>query len=180
MKWCEPCNRSFGSQAALDQHLGDSPAHAPSYDCEPCNRSFGSQDALDRHLNDSPAHFKLSRTPLNIFFQSFNGFVYDPTLPPSESYSSLQMFYGWHRGEDESDRAWQDFQEALQQEFKLWFGSEDDLAAWQSLCRAVRIEPIPRNCLDCEKVMNFPEHCFDILLTSINRQCGGYMLILLT
>ncbi|KAJ5253215.1 hypothetical protein N7489_003625 [Penicillium chrysogenum] len=101
---CEPCNRSFGSQDALDRHLGDSPVHALSYDCEPCNRSFGSQDALDRHLYDSPAHFKLPRTPLNIFFQSFNGFVYDPTLPPRESYSSLQMFYGWHRGEDESNR----------------------------------------------------------------------------
>jgi heat shock protein HslJ len=149
---CEPCNRSFGSQEALDQHLRDSPAHAVIYDCEPCNRSFGSQEALDQHLRDSPAHAQLSRTPLDIFFLSFNGFLYDPTLAPTESYSSLQRYYGWRRGERESDQAWQQFQEALSQEFKLWFGTEDDLVAWHSLCRAVKIEPLPSTCLDCEKV----------------------------
>ncbi|CAG7950532.1 unnamed protein product [Penicillium salamii] len=149
---CEPCDRSFGSQDALGQHLRDSPVHALSYDCEPCDRSFGSQDALGQHLRDSSAHFQLPRTPLNRFFQSFNGFVYDPTLPPTESYSSLQRFYGWRRGEEESDRAWQQFQEALNQEFRLWFGAEDDLAAWHSLCRAVEIEPLPRTCHDCKKV----------------------------
>lgn len=149
---CEPCRRSFISQKALDQHLRDSPAHAVTYECEPCGRSFGSKEAINQHLRYSSAHFKLPRTPLNIFFQSFNGFVYDPTLAPNESYSSLQRYYGWRRGDWESDQAWQQFQEALSQEFKLWFGEENDLAAWHSLCRAVRIDPLPRTCLDCEKV----------------------------
>jgi hypothetical protein len=176
---CEPCNRSFGSQEALDQHLHYSPAHAPSYDCEPCDRSFGSQEALDQHLRDSPAHVQLPRTPLDTFFLSFDTFVYDPTLPPSESYASLQRFYGWRRGEQTSDQAWRQFQEALSQEFQLWFGVEDDLAAWHSLCRAVKIEPLPRTCHDCKKVEAIQGFC-NILLTTSNRLFEGYMSILLT
>lgn len=130
-----------------------STTHTPSYKCELCHRSFGSQKALSQHLRYSSAHFQLPKTPLNIFFQSFDGFKFDPNLPPSESYSSLQRFYGWRKGDKDSAGAWDQYQEALTQEFKLWFGAEDDIAAWHSLCRAVRIEPLPRSCLECEKVV---------------------------
>lgn len=75
-----------------------STAHTLSYECELCNHSFGSQKALNQHLQNSRAQFWLPKTPLNIFFQSFDGFTFDPTLSPSESYSSLQRFYGWRRG----------------------------------------------------------------------------------
>ena len=37
-------------------------------------------------------------------------------------------------------QAWDQYQEALTPEFKLWFGAEDDTAAWHSLCRAMKIE----------------------------------------
>lgn len=123
--------------------------------CELCDRSFGSEEALDQHVQDSPAHFQLPNTPLNIFFQSFDGFKFDPHLAPSESYSLLQSFYGWCRGDEDSAQAWDQYQEALTQEFKLCFGAEDDIAAWHSLCRAVRIEPLPRTCLECEKVVYY-------------------------
>lgn len=125
--------------------------------CELCDRSFGSQKALSKHLRYSSAHFQLPKTPLNMFFQSFDGFKFDPNLSPSESYSSLQRFYGWHKGDKDSDQAWDQYQEALTQEFKLWFGAEDDIAAWHSLCRAVRIEPLPRSCLECEKVVYYTQ-----------------------
>jgi DNA-directed RNA polymerase subunit RPC12/RpoP len=153
---CALCNRSFGSQEALDQHTRDSPAHASSYACALCNRSFGSQEALDQHTQDSPAHFQIPQTPLNTFFQSFSDFNFDPDTPPNESYLALQRFYGWHRGDEESHQAWERFQRALTEEFKLWFGTEDDLGSWHSLCRALGIEPLPRTCLDCQKVMHGP------------------------
>ncbi|OJJ79521.1 C2H2-type zinc finger protein [Aspergillus glaucus CBS 516.65] len=125
-------------------------AHTPSHECELCDRSFSSQKALNQHLRNLPPHFQLPKTPLNIFFQSFDGFKFDPNLPPSESYPSLQRFYGWRKGNKDSAQAWDQYQEALTQEFKLWFGAEDDIAAWHSLCRAVGIEPLPRSCLECE------------------------------
>lgn len=52
---CDPCDRSFESQHALDQHL-NSPAQHPSYECDPCDRSFGSQYGLDQHLNSHVHH----------------------------------------------------------------------------------------------------------------------------
>ncbi|OJJ41997.1 hypothetical protein ASPZODRAFT_137586 [Penicilliopsis zonata CBS 506.65] len=166
----ELCNRSFSSQEALNQHTQNSsthvlfqealnqhtqnsPAHVPSYDCKLCNRSFGSQQALNQHTQDSPAQFQLPETPLNTFFKSFSDFTFDPDIPPNESYLALQRFYGWHRGDEESNQAWNNFQRALIEEFKLWFGAEDDLGSWHSLCRALRIEPLPRTCLDCEKAV---------------------------
>ncbi len=51
---CDVCERWFGSPRALQQHY-DSPAHAPVYECEECDRSFASQQSIDQHLN-SPAH----------------------------------------------------------------------------------------------------------------------------
>ncbi|KAH8663688.1 hypothetical protein BGZ60DRAFT_379420 [Tricladium varicosporioides] len=53
---CEHCDRAFNSEEALQQHLRDSPAHAPSFDCDDCDRSFDSGEALQQHLRDSPAH----------------------------------------------------------------------------------------------------------------------------
>ncbi|CZT13841.1 uncharacterized protein RAG0_17333 [Rhynchosporium agropyri] len=47
---CDPCDRYFSSQQALQQHL-DSPAH--DFDCDECDRSFNSQQALQQHLNSS-------------------------------------------------------------------------------------------------------------------------------
>jgi uncharacterized C2H2 Zn-finger protein len=49
---CDDCDRSFGSQSALNQHL-NSPAH--NFECDECDRSFRSQQSLEQHLN-SPAH----------------------------------------------------------------------------------------------------------------------------
>jgi len=47
---CTTCDRFFGSEEALEQHLRDSPAHPASFNCEECDRSFGSEEALEQHL----------------------------------------------------------------------------------------------------------------------------------
>ncbi|KAL5325413.1 hypothetical protein ACEPPN_006538 [Leptodophora sp. 'Broadleaf-Isolate-01'] len=49
---CDECDRPFRSQHALQQHL-DSPAH--DFDCDECGRTFTNQHALQQHL-ESPAH----------------------------------------------------------------------------------------------------------------------------
>ncbi|KKZ68601.1 hypothetical protein EMCG_01051 [[Emmonsia] crescens] len=72
MAWCKSCKRSFKGEAALGQHIKnspahsskseeiqDSPAHARSYDCKSCNRSFNNEVALKKHIQYSPAHGRL-------------------------------------------------------------------------------------------------------------------------
>lgn len=44
------CDRSFESKQALQQHL-DSPTH--NFECDDCDKSFESQQALRPHLNSS-------------------------------------------------------------------------------------------------------------------------------
>jgi uncharacterized protein YlaI len=53
---CRTCDRHYGSETALQQHLRDSPVHAPSVNCHDCDRSFNNEEALRQHLRNSPAH----------------------------------------------------------------------------------------------------------------------------
>ncbi|OCK94216.1 uncharacterized protein K441DRAFT_562665, partial [Cenococcum geophilum 1.58] len=129
----------------------DSPIHAPSFDCETCDRSFGSDEALQQHLRDSRAHRQVLQTPLDVFFRSFPTFDYsvtdyDPSLPPATSYAYLREHEGWQRGEAASNDAWDRYQDALEGELRMWYGAENDLTAWHALCRAISIEPLPRSC----------------------------------
>jgi hypothetical protein len=149
---CEDCDRSFDSEETLQQHLRYSPAHAPSFNCETCDRTFGSREALEQHLRDSRIHQQDPETPLDIFFRSFRTFDYDPSLPPATSYANLQRHKGWRRGHAESDDAWNRYQDALENELRMWYGAEDDLTAWHALCRAICVEPLPPTSGQCEEV----------------------------
>jgi hypothetical protein len=48
--------------------------------------------------------------------------------------------------------AWGRYQDALESELRMWYGAEDDLAAWHALCRAIGIDPLPRTCKQCQEV----------------------------
>jgi hypothetical protein len=78
--------------------------------------------------------------------------VYDPSQPPATSYARLRAHEGWQRGEAASNHAWGRYQDALEGELRLWYGEEDDLAAWHALCRAIGVEPPPQTCDQCEQV----------------------------
>lgn len=149
---CSDCDRPFNSEQALQQHLRDSPAHIQSFDCETCNRHYGSATALEHHLRDSPAHQQNTETPLDAFFRTFPAFDYDPSLPPATSYANLQKHQGWRRGNAASHDAWDRYQDALKDELRLWYGAENDLTAWHALCRAIGINPLPEACEQCERV----------------------------
>ncbi|CAO2655006.1 Nn.00g117390.m01.CDS01 [Neocucurbitaria sp. VM-36] len=150
---CGDCVRSFDSEQALEEHMREAPAHASSFDCELCDRSFGSEDALGQHRRDSPVHRQAPKTPLDMFFQSFRTFDYDPSLPPATSYSYLRDHERLRHDKSASDDAWSRYQDALQSELRMWYGAEDDLAAWHALCRAIGIDPLPQRCEQCEEVV---------------------------
>lgn len=187
---CKPCNRSFVSQSALNQHVRDSPAHTARAFCEDCNKSFGSQAALDQHIQYSSAHDIPPATPLDQFFRSFQSFEYDPKLTPSKSFFHLQSFYGWRKQDANDKSAWKRYQSALEEEVRLWFGEEDDLSSWHSLCRAIGIEPLPTTCAQGVRVstclfhMPFEYSQFEIDLQSfchiitneVSRSSGVYSL----
>ncbi|KAI5460060.1 hypothetical protein BGZ63DRAFT_359760 [Mariannaea sp. PMI_226] len=153
---CNKCDQSFDNEKALQQHRGKFPTHAPSLAaCGVCNRSFDTDKALEQHLQDSPIHQQVpdTETPLDAFFRSFPTFNYDPSLPPATSYANLRQHKEWERGDAEAKDAWNRYQDALENELRLWFGGEEDLTAWHALCRAVGIEPLPNTCNQCEEAV---------------------------
>jgi hypothetical protein len=99
-----------------------------------------------------------SSTPLDRFFLSFPAFNYDPSLPPATSYKCLQKQQRWHRNDPASEEGWDRYQNALTEEFQLWFGAEDDLEAWHALCRAIGIDPPPVTCKLCKAVRFFRKY----------------------
>ena len=54
--WCDPCNRVFNSEDALESHLSTAKAHKWCYTCDPCNEVFDSGEALENHLLTAVAH----------------------------------------------------------------------------------------------------------------------------
>ncbi|ATZ50249.1 hypothetical protein BCIN_05g06170 [Botrytis cinerea B05.10] len=150
---CNSCDRSFNSGEALQQHLRYSTSHTLTFGCDDCDQSFGSGEALDQHLLDSHIYQQNINTPLDVFFCSFPTFNYDRSLPPATSYASLQRHERWQRNSTASDDAWKRYQSALESELHMWYGAEDDLTAWHALCRAVGIEPLPNTCKRCEEAV---------------------------
>lgn len=91
-------------------------------------------------------------TPIDRFFESFPSFRYNSSLMPSTSYNRLLKHHGWQEKSLECKEAWELYQDALREEFHLWFGLDDDLDAWHALCRAVGLDPPPGTCEECQEV----------------------------
>lgn len=127
--------------------------HLPSFSCEHCDESFREQNALELHLREGCRIQQHVDTPLDLFFRSFPEFDYDASLPPATSFANLRRQEQRRHGSSASDDAWARYQDALQGELHMWYGAEDDLAAWHALCRAVGIKPVPTS-THCERVCN--------------------------
>lgn len=112
--------------------------------CPSCSVVFTSRPHSCSRSNTKPS---TNDGRLDNFFHTYHSFHYDACIPPAISFESLQTHlqkrHKWSRKGPECKELWHHYQAALTQEFNLWFGVEDDLDAWHSLCRAVRITPLP-------------------------------------
>jgi hypothetical protein len=140
-----------GATAALS--CGDA-LHPASFEMVKQDRAQYQDKKVNPPSVDNPVP-GLNRSPINQFFASFPTFDYDPSITPSASYELLQKHHKWRRNRIESMENWERYQHALRKEFGLWYGAEDDLEAWHSLCRAIGLNPLPTTCERCEQVGNF-------------------------
>jgi hypothetical protein len=130
--------------------------------------------------------------PLDAFFRSFSGYHYDPSIPPAESFLSFKRgLKRWNDWDGSLPDTWKKYEEhvytryqaALTKEFNLWFGTEDDIKSWHSLCRAIAIHPLPTTRKKCREVSNHVHNnlCLNFIdLRGVRRLCGIDTLILLT
>ncbi|KAM0257963.1 hypothetical protein ACHAQJ_004122 [Trichoderma viride] len=98
---------------------------------------------------------KRRETPLDRFFTSFEGFAYDAHLSPEASFKSLKRYQGWGSKTygGPGKEAWERYQKALVEEVEMWFGHEDDLTAWWTLCKAVECFDPPDDIQKCKTIL---------------------------
>lgn len=111
-----------------------------TWTCPSCKAVFSVHEKTYHRCSSSESKPSTIDGPLDKFFR-----FYSPNHSSAPSASSfelprnhLQARYRWAHKSPENDALWHIYQAALTQEFNLWFGVEDDLDAWQSICRAVR------------------------------------------
>ncbi|CAK7198939.1 hypothetical protein SEUCBS139899_001607 [Sporothrix eucalyptigena] len=161
--WCALCNKSFVTEQALADHVRGSPKH----NVEVVNEGKQQKGKQGQQSTTVAAQGKKAKpkkkkkakkakhvdTPLDRFFKSYATYPYDSSKPPEKSFHQLVQHFGWKRESKEQKEAWRVYQSALVEEVRLWFGDEDDLAAWHQLCRAVRIRNPPLRIHECEQAV---------------------------
>ncbi|KAG8220562.1 hypothetical protein J3R82DRAFT_3295 [Butyriboletus roseoflavus] len=93
-------------------------------------------------------------TPLEDFFAQFAnlGFTYSKNNTAHNNFKRLRKASQWDKNSTALTVARVEFNDALVQEFNFIYGTDSDLAAWQNLCEAIDILPIPDNIEECQKV----------------------------
>ncbi|KAL7782107.1 hypothetical protein V8C43DRAFT_214290 [Trichoderma afarasin] len=177
---CVRCETEFDSQEGLTMHVLSSEKHFACMTCLEDGQweDFLTKRALKSHMWGKHKHdsvqageqskkkntkgkgkAEVRETPLDGFFTSFAGFVYDPHLSPEASWKKLRRFQGWKglspdgRRSDEENHAWGRYQGALVREVEMWFGDEKDLTAWRTLCKAVGEVDPPDEIRECKKIL---------------------------
>jgi len=127
-----------------------------NWTCPSCNAVVTFRQKASHSCSSSDSKPSTIDGPLDNFFHFYHSFHYDASTPPAISFELLQKHlqkrHKWSREGPECKKLWHRYQAALTQEFNMWFGIEDDLDAWHSLCRAVRITPLPTTCELCRSV----------------------------
>ena len=94
------------------------------------------------------------------FFVEYTGFQYNPAQPSVNQFRRLWKTRGWNKNSREYIRARQGFYLALVLQFNATYGTDqNDLAAWQNLCRAFKVEDVPEELSKCRKVISAAAWC---------------------
>jgi hypothetical protein len=91
-------------------------------------------------------------TPIAEFFVSY-GFTYDPTAAVMPQFRRLCHHRRWTKKSEERRAARDELNGAIAAQFNQIYGEDvDRLAAWQDLCRDLKMDPPPATIKECRKV----------------------------
>ncbi|KAJ2916726.1 hypothetical protein MD484_g3723, partial [Candolleomyces efflorescens] len=93
--------------------------------------------------------------PLKEFFEQYaHTFTYVSTRSATSEFHRLCKAMSWDREDPDQNEAYEGFRDALVKEFNKSYGTDaNDLTSWQTLCAAVRIDPIPDTLAEARKAM---------------------------
>jgi hypothetical protein len=124
--------------------------------CSSCNVVITLRQKTSHFCFSFDSNSSITDDSLDEFFHFYHSFHYDVFTSLVISFESLQKYlqkrHKWSRESHECKELWHSYQVVLTQKFNLWFDVEDDLNAWHSLCRAVRITSFSITCELCRSV----------------------------
>ena len=87
------------------------------------------------------------------FFAQYPTYQYNPARSFMDEYYAMCDFFCWDKESKERKRARERLRDAMVKQFNNVYGTDvDDLEAWQSLCRALELDPIPSKLRTCRTV----------------------------
>ncbi|KAM6503640.1 hypothetical protein JOM56_000583 [Amanita muscaria] len=88
------------------------------------------------------------------FFARYPRFEYNLEASVSAEFDRLVETYGWERDSKKGKKAWEGFSRAMGKQFSTFYGSRvDDINAWQALCVALNVNPVPQTIHECIAVI---------------------------
>ncbi|KAG6165459.1 hypothetical protein E4U27_008388 [Claviceps purpurea] len=84
--------------------------------------------------------------PMDLFFNRYNRFGYDPHSKVWSEYHRLCEFFGWDKGSTKEEKVRKLLRQALVDEFEaIDDKNENDLAVLQRLCQRLEFSPLPKS-----------------------------------
>ncbi|RMZ89912.1 hypothetical protein DV736_g2849, partial [Chaetothyriales sp. CBS 134916] len=88
------------------------------------------------------------------FFSGFHYFDYDSSAPVWEEFNRMCGEFDWTSDDYEMRVARREFKSAMVEQFNAVYGtSEEDLSAWENICRILNIDPPPTSLKGCRAVV---------------------------
>jgi hypothetical protein len=87
------------------------------------------------------------------FFSSYPYFTLNEDAPPTREFLRLKRLNRWEDGDEEYTEARERFADALAEDFNATYGTDtNNIDHWHTLCRVLRIDPVPEDISACRKV----------------------------
>ncbi|RPD61910.1 hypothetical protein L226DRAFT_571306 [Lentinus tigrinus ALCF2SS1-7] len=124
--------------------------------------TFLSEVDLSRYTHKTEKYYsreaaKASKPELNhihAYFAQYPEFDYQLDAPFLKEFRRLLRVKGWNNDPVRRKAEWDDIHDAMVLQFNTMYGrSAGDLSAWQSLCAALGVDPIPDSIKQCRKIV---------------------------
>ncbi|KAG9127403.1 hypothetical protein FRC07_014213 [Ceratobasidium sp. 392] len=103
---------------------------------------------------EQPTNTVDGRSYIQAFFDGYPKYPYDSSSPTMLEFYRMCEHFDWIRGMSEMEEARAKIRDALTHQFNTSYGTdENDLLAWQNLCRVLELPEVPDELFRCRQVV---------------------------
>ncbi|KAG9088320.1 hypothetical protein FS749_002252 [Ceratobasidium sp. UAMH 11750] len=103
---------------------------------------------------ESSAEQTDNRSYIQAVFDEYPNYPYDSSSPTMLEFYRMCEFFDWKRGDPVMEDARTKIRNALTRQFNTIYGTdENDLLAWQNLCRVLELQEVPDELFRCRQAV---------------------------